>query len=77
MSVCSFAQALVEGGQSAAADTGEVSEVGIGDLPMADDAVERHGVEGGLVGPELVTRLGHERRQHGDSCLCRLALTNE
>lgn len=47
-------ETLVEGGQPARAGTGELREVGVGYLPMAEHASQHHVGERDLIRPELV-----------------------
>jgi hypothetical protein len=44
---------------------------------MPDDPVECHDIEGSAVGPEFVTGLGHERRDHGRGRLGGLPLAKQ
>jgi hypothetical protein len=58
-------------------NAGEVSQIGIRDLAMTDDSVKRHGIEGRVVGPKLVTGQAHERRYQCLGRLSRLSLTEK
>src|SRR6266498_1501083 len=67
--VVEFGEALVEAGESAVVRAGELRQVGVGHLAVADDSVHRDVAVWQVVWPELVTGVAGHRRH---DCPCRL-----